>query len=109
VLEAGSGTKFLTISANPTLWTLFGSHKELGGASNTLSQVGAECIPILGVALVQKSSMFITLIKRVNKHQIDPHDTIGKALNFKCLKFPHIVHLDLKFMSYDQKTGWESN
>jgi hypothetical protein len=33
VLEAGSGTKFLTNSANPTLWTLFGSHKELGGAS----------------------------------------------------------------------------
>jgi hypothetical protein len=30
VLEVGSGTKFLTISANPTLWTLFGSHKELG-------------------------------------------------------------------------------
>jgi hypothetical protein len=34
VLEVGSGTKFLTISANPTLWTLFGSHKELGGASH---------------------------------------------------------------------------
>jgi hypothetical protein len=30
VLEAGNGTKFLTNSANPTLWTLFGSHKELG-------------------------------------------------------------------------------
>jgi hypothetical protein len=33
VLEAGSSTKFLTISANPTLWTFFGSHKELGGTS----------------------------------------------------------------------------
>ncbi len=33
MLEAGSGTKFLTIFANPTFWTLFGSHKELGGAS----------------------------------------------------------------------------
>jgi hypothetical protein len=33
VLEVGSGTKFLTISTNPTLWTLFGSHKELGGTS----------------------------------------------------------------------------
>jgi hypothetical protein len=33
MLEAGSGTKFLTIFANLTLWTLFGSHKELGGAS----------------------------------------------------------------------------
>jgi hypothetical protein len=32
VLEVGSGTKFLTISANPTLWTLFGSRKEFGGA-----------------------------------------------------------------------------
>jgi hypothetical protein len=36
VLEVGNGTKFLTISVNPTLWTLFGSHKELGGASNDL-------------------------------------------------------------------------
>ncbi len=34
MLEAGSGTKFLTISANPTLWTFFGSHKELGGTSD---------------------------------------------------------------------------
>jgi hypothetical protein len=33
VLEAGSDTKFLTNFANPTLWTLFGSHKEFGGAS----------------------------------------------------------------------------
>jgi hypothetical protein len=33
VLEAGNGTKFLTNSANPTLWTIFWSHKELGGAS----------------------------------------------------------------------------
>jgi hypothetical protein len=37
VLEVGSGTKFLTNSANPTLWTLLGSHKELGGASKKFS------------------------------------------------------------------------
>jgi hypothetical protein len=36
VLEARSGTKFLTISTNPTLWTLFGSYKELGGASQII-------------------------------------------------------------------------
>jgi hypothetical protein len=33
VLEVGSGTKFLTNSANLILWTFFGSHKELRGAS----------------------------------------------------------------------------
>jgi hypothetical protein len=40
VLEARSDTKFLTNSANPTLSTLFGSHRELGGVSdsNTLSK-----------------------------------------------------------------------
>ncbi len=38
MLEAGSGTKFLTIFANPTLWTLFGSHKELGGTSYKVSR-----------------------------------------------------------------------
>ncbi len=36
MLKARSGTKFLTISANPILWTLFGSHKELGGASTKM-------------------------------------------------------------------------
>jgi hypothetical protein len=30
VLEAGSGTKFLTIFANPTLWTLLGHTRNLG-------------------------------------------------------------------------------
>jgi hypothetical protein len=44
VLEAGSGTKFLTNSANLTLWTHFGSHKELGGASPNGS-----CEPILDI------------------------------------------------------------
>jgi hypothetical protein len=39
VLEAGSSTKFLTISANPTIWTPFGSHKELGGASGGLDAI----------------------------------------------------------------------
>jgi hypothetical protein len=39
VLEARSGTKFLTNFANPTLWTLFGSHKELGGVSVKLNEV----------------------------------------------------------------------
>jgi hypothetical protein len=37
VLEAGSGTKFLSNSVNPTLWTLLGSHKEFGGASFVLT------------------------------------------------------------------------
>jgi hypothetical protein len=42
VLEAGTGTKFLTNSANPTLWTLFGSHKELGGASHSITSYACE-------------------------------------------------------------------
>jgi hypothetical protein len=46
VLEAGSGTKVLTISANPTLWTLFGSHKELGGVSwKIFSQATKTIVP----------------------------------------------------------------
>jgi hypothetical protein len=37
------------------------------------------------------------------------HDTIKKILKLRCLKCPHIVHLDLIFMSYDQKKRCESN
>jgi len=39
---------------------------------------------------------------------MDPQDTIKKILKRKCLKCPHIVHLDLICMSYDQKKRWES-
>ncbi len=38
-----------------------------------------------------------------------PHDTIKKVLKHKCLKFPHIVHLNLNCISYEQKKGQESN
>jgi hypothetical protein len=34
VLEAGSSTKFLTNSANPTLWTLFGVTQGIWGRVN---------------------------------------------------------------------------
>ncbi len=44
-----------------------------------------------------------------NKYQIGPQDTIRKALKWKCLKCPHIVHLDIIYMNYDQKKGHESN
>jgi hypothetical protein len=49
--------------------------------------------------------MFITLVGKANKHQLGPHDTIGKVLKGKCLKCPHIVHLDLICMSYNQIRG----
>jgi hypothetical protein len=39
VVEAGSSTKFLTNFVNPTLWTLLGSHKELGGASKRMNNI----------------------------------------------------------------------
>jgi hypothetical protein len=40
---------------------------------------------------------------------LDAHDTIGKFLTYKCLKWLHIVHLNLKCMNYNKKKGHESN
>jgi hypothetical protein len=52
VLEAGSDTKFLTISANPTFWTHFGSHKELGGALGTI--IGKKTIFAMQIPIEKK-------------------------------------------------------
>jgi len=30
-------------------------------------------------------------------------------MKFKWLKCPHIIHLDLIWMNYDQKKGWDTN
>jgi len=35
--------------------------------------------------------------------------TIGKALKFRCLKWPLMSHLDICSTSYGKKKGWESN
>jgi hypothetical protein len=47
-------------------------------------------------------------LERQRSTKLGPHDTIRNFLKFRCLKFPHIVHLDLIYMNYDQKKGWES-
>jgi hypothetical protein len=49
--------------------------------------------------------MFKTLVEKANKHQIGPLGHHWKVLKCKCLKCPHIVHLDLICMNYDQKKG----
>jgi hypothetical protein len=66
-----------------------------------------KCTPTLRI--VWESQMFKTLVENVDKHQLGPHDNIGKVLKFKGLKCPHIVHLNLKCMNYDSNKGWESN
>ncbi len=48
-------------------------------------------------------------LERQTSTKLGPHDTIRKVLRLKCLKCPHIAHLDLIFMNYDQKKGRESN
>jgi hypothetical protein len=48
-------------------------------------------------------------LERQKNIKLCPHDTIRKVLNPRWLKCPHIVHLNLICMSYDQKKGRESN
>jgi hypothetical protein len=55
-----------------------------------------------------KVTMFRALVKKTNKHQLGPHDTIKNFLKCKCLKFPCIVHLDMICMSYDIKKKGQS-
>jgi hypothetical protein len=53
--------------------------------------------------------MFKALVGKANKDQIGPPNTIRKVLKHRCLKCPHIIHLNLICMNYDKKKGRESN
>ncbi len=56
--------------------------------------------------------MFKALVENANKCQIGPQRHHQKGLETKALnihKVPHIVHLYLICMSYDQKKKQESN
>jgi len=57
-----------------------------------------------GVANVQSLGW-----KRKKNTKLGPQDTIKMVLKHKCLKCPHIVHLDLMCMNCDQKKGRKSN
>jgi hypothetical protein len=41
--------------------------------------------------------------------KLSSQDTIKKVLKCRCLKFPHIVYLNLICINYDQKKRQESN
>jgi hypothetical protein len=68
-----------------------------------------KCILILGITLVWSCECSEPWLERQANTKLGPQDTIKKVLKFKCLKCPHIVHLDLICISYDQKKGQESN
>jgi len=68
-----------------------------------------KCTLILGVTLVWDLWMFRALVKKEKNVKLGPQYTIRKVLERTCLKCPHIVHLYLICMSYDQKKGHESN
>ncbi len=64
-----------------------------------------KCIPSLGVALVRELRMFKTLVGKEKNTKLGLQDTIGRVLKHICLMYLYIVHLNLIFMSYDQKKG----
>jgi len=48
-------------------------------------------------------------LERQTNTKLGPQNTIRKVLKRRCLRCPHIVHLNLIFMNYDQKKKRESN
>jgi hypothetical protein len=85
--------------------TYFHKWERMQGMEPNDSQVHSH----FGITFVRESWMFKTLVGKTNKIKLGPHDTIGKVLKCRCLKCPHIVHLYLICMNYDQKKGRESN
>jgi hypothetical protein len=80
-----------------------------GGECKKWCPMIPNCTPTLGIALVLKSQIFKALVEKVKNTKLGRHDTIGIVLKFRCLNCLCIVHLYLKYMSYDQMKGWESN
>jgi len=66
-------------------------------------------IPTLKVAFMWELWMFRALVGKGKNTKLGFHDTIRNFLKHICLKFLDIVHLNLIYISYDQKKKWESN
>jgi len=48
-------------------------------------------------------------LERQTSTKLGPQETMRKVMKRKCLWWPHIVHLNLICMSYNQKKGRKSN
>ncbi len=80
-----------------------------GGECKGWNPMTPKCTPTLRVAFIWELRTFKVLVGKANKHQIEPPWHHIKVLKCRCLKYLHIVHLNLIHMNYDQKKRHESN
>jgi hypothetical protein len=66
-------------------------------------------LPLWELHLCESCECSKPWLERKISTKLDPQDTTKKVLKSIYLKCPHIVHLVLICISYDQKKGWESN
>jgi hypothetical protein len=75
------------------------------GVKHALTSGGASLS--LGVGLVQEFQIFRDLVEKAKEHQFEPPNIIEKVLKCIYIKCNHIVRLELKCMSYDEKKCWD--
>jgi hypothetical protein len=66
-------------------------------------------LPFWELHLCKSPEYLKSWLKRKKNTKLGVQDIVGKVLKFRCLKCPHIVHLNLKCMSYDPKKSRDSN
>jgi len=81
-----------------------------GGECKGWSPMTPKCTLILGITFMLE--LWINLepwLKSQTSAKLGSQETIRIFLKHRCLKYPHIVHLDMICMNYDKKKGQESN
>jgi len=82
---------------------------QMGHSARNETQCLSNALPFWELHSCKSFECLEPWLKRQTNTKLGPQNTIGKFLKFRCLKFPLIVHLDMKCMSYDQNKGRESN
>ncbi len=83
------------------MWSIFTN----GGELKRWSLMIPSAFPLWEMHLCESYECSKPWLERPKNTKLGLEDTIRKVLKRRCLKFLHIVHLDLICMSYDQKKG----
>jgi hypothetical protein len=81
----------------------------MGESARDEAQWLPSALPLWELHLCESCQCLEPWLEREKCTKLGHQDTIRKVLKRRCFKCPHIVHLYMIFMSYDQKKRQESN
>jgi hypothetical protein len=76
----------------------------MGESANNEAQRFPSALPLWELHSCGSCKCLEPWLERKTSTELGPHDTIRKALKFRCFTCPCIVHLNVICMSYDQRS-----